>query len=71
MCSSSGGQLYEHNFWYNHSLLVADWYAGQDGTPFHLDLHSDQNYMKMYGPKNIKYLRCRLENLQSGINDVG
>jgi len=23
MCSSSGGQLYEYNFWYNHSVLVA------------------------------------------------
>jgi len=32
MCSPSGGQLYEYNFWYNHSVLVAVWYAGQDGT---------------------------------------
>ena len=32
MCSSSGGQLYEYNFWYNHSVLVAVRYAGQDGT---------------------------------------
>jgi len=32
MCSSSGGQLYEYNFWYNHSALVAVRYAGQDGT---------------------------------------
>jgi len=23
MCSSSVGQLYEYNFWYNHSVLVA------------------------------------------------
>jgi hypothetical protein len=23
MCSSSGGQLYEYNFWYNHSVFVA------------------------------------------------
>jgi hypothetical protein len=30
MSSSSGGQLYEYNFWYNHSVLVR--YAGQDGT---------------------------------------
>jgi hypothetical protein len=30
MCSSSGGQLYEYNFWYNHSVLVAFRYAGQD-----------------------------------------
>jgi len=22
MCSSSGGQLYEYNFWYNQSVLV-------------------------------------------------
>jgi hypothetical protein len=40
MCSSSGRQLYEYNFWYNHSVLMADWYAGQDGT--HLDLHTRQ-----------------------------
>ena len=37
MCSSSGGQLYEYNFWYNHSVLVAVRYAGQE---FHLDLHT-------------------------------
>jgi hypothetical protein len=29
MCSSSGGQLYEYNFWYNHSVLVAIRYAGK------------------------------------------
>jgi hypothetical protein len=23
LCSSSGGQLYEYNFWYNHSVIVA------------------------------------------------
>jgi len=23
MCSSSRGKLYEYNFWYNHSVLVA------------------------------------------------
>jgi len=23
MCSSSGGQLYEYNFWYYYSVLVA------------------------------------------------
>ena len=32
LCSSSGGQLYEYNFWYNHSVLVAVRYAGKDGT---------------------------------------
>jgi len=32
MCSSSGGQLYEYDFWYNHFMLVAVWYAVQDGT---------------------------------------
>jgi len=30
MCSSSGGQVYEYNFWYNHSVLVAVRYAGQE-----------------------------------------
>ena len=38
VCSSSGGQMYEYNFWDNHSVLVAVRYAGQDGT--HLDLHT-------------------------------
>ena len=23
VCSSSGGQLYEYNFWYNHCVIVA------------------------------------------------
>jgi len=32
MCSSSGGQLYEYNFWYNHSVLVAVRHAGQPLT---------------------------------------
>jgi len=32
MCSYSGGQLYEYNFWYNYSVLVAVRYAGHDGT---------------------------------------
>jgi len=32
MCSSSGEQLYEYNIWYDHSVLVAVRYAGQDGT---------------------------------------
>jgi len=32
MCSSSGRQLYEYNFWYSHSVLVAVRYAGQ-GVP--------------------------------------
>jgi len=33
LCSSSEGQLYEFNFWCNHSVLVAVRYA------LHLDLH--------------------------------
>jgi len=37
LCSSSGGQLYEYNFWYNHCVLVVVRYAGQVG---HLDLHT-------------------------------
>jgi len=32
MCPFSGRQLHEYNFWYNHSVLVAVRYAGQDGT---------------------------------------
>ena len=34
LCSSSGGQLYEYNFWYNHSVLVAVRYTGRDGTGY-------------------------------------
>ena len=35
MCSSSGGQMYENNFWYDHSVLVAVRYEGprQSWTP--------------------------------------
>jgi hypothetical protein len=29
LCSSSGGHLYQYNFWYNHCVLVAVRYAGQ------------------------------------------
>ena len=29
LCSSSGGQLYLYNFWYNYSVLVVVRYAGQ------------------------------------------
>ena len=25
LCSSSGGQLYEYNFWYNHSENTCEW----------------------------------------------
>jgi len=32
MCSSSGGQLYEYNLWYNHSVLVAVQYTGRPLT---------------------------------------
>jgi len=32
LCSSSGGQLYEYNFWYNHSVLVAVRYTGRPLT---------------------------------------
>jgi len=35
MCSSSGGQMYEYNFWYNYSVSVAVRYTGRPLT------HSD------------------------------
>jgi hypothetical protein len=51
--------LYDYNFWYDHSVLeavryagqdgtvVAVWYSGQDGTvpswQFRLDLHNGQS----------------------------
>jgi len=44
MCSSSGGQLYEYNFWYNHCVLVAVRYAGQEGTSADLTV-SDNRHM--------------------------
>jgi hypothetical protein len=34
MCSSSGGQLYEFNFWYYYSVLVAGRYAGKELTAY-------------------------------------
>jgi len=40
LCSSSEGQLYYYNFWYNHSVIVAVRYAGQEGTEFLIDLHT-------------------------------
>ena len=52
MCSSSGGQLYEYNFWYNHSVLVAVRYLGQDGTPswptFRAATNTEWLYQKLY-----------------------
>ena len=32
LCSSSGGQFYEYNVWYNHSVLVAVRYTGRPLT---------------------------------------
>jgi len=32
VCLFSGGQLYEYNFWYNHSVLVAVRYTGRPLT---------------------------------------
>jgi hypothetical protein len=37
--------LYKYNFWYNHSVIVAVRYAGQDGIPFHLDLHTGRTFL--------------------------
>jgi hypothetical protein len=33
LCSSSGGQLYEYNFWYSNSVSVAVRYVGRDMEP--------------------------------------
>jgi len=52
LCSSSGGQLYEYNFWYNHSMLVTVRYASQDGVPSWLAYRTATNtewlYQKLY-----------------------
>jgi len=44
MCSSSEGQLYEYNFWYDHSVLVAVQYSGQVGylPEFYEDVQSER-----------------------------
>ena len=49
MCLSSGWQLYEYNFWYNHSVLVAIRYAG-------LDLHTGRPLTQ------IDYTRTQLSS---------
>jgi hypothetical protein len=40
MCSSSGGQLYEYNFWYNHSEICVYIFNATitDANAGHLDL---------------------------------
>jgi hypothetical protein len=57
MCSSSGGQLYEYNFWYNHSVLVAVRYAGQDGTSRWI---TDNYQFHIRGRRKISFLHDRL-----------
>jgi len=52
MCSSSGGQLYEYNFWHNHSVLVGVWYAVQDGAGYLPE------FLKMQCLKNIKFYKA-------------
>jgi len=51
ICSSSGGQLYEYNFWYNHSVLVVVRYEGQEvpSWPAHRTATNTQwLYQKLY-----------------------
>jgi len=40
VCSSSGGQLYEYNIWYNYCVLVAVQYTGRPLT--------QSNYTRSY-----------------------
>ena len=51
-CSSSGIQLYEYNFWYKRSVLVAVQYAGRDGIPsrpaYRTATNSEELYQKLY-----------------------
>jgi hypothetical protein len=54
MCSSSGEQLYEYNFWYNHSILVAVWYTDQEETAvpswpaYRTVINTEWLYQKLY-----------------------
>ena len=71
MCSSSRGQLYEYNLWYNHSVLVAVQYTGRPLTVRNMQriqinisqkklcikLFTYRNYTKMHGQENIKKSR--------------
>ena len=48
MFSSSGGQLYEYNFWYNHCVLVAVRYAGQEVPAYRTATNTQWLYQKLY-----------------------
>jgi len=45
---SLGGKLYEYNFWYNHSVLVAFRYAGRDGPAYRKATNTEWLYQKLY-----------------------
>jgi len=60
MCSSSGGKLFDYNFLYNHPVVVAVRYAGQDGTHFHLDLHTGRTLTQDYTRSCINPLNAEL-----------
>jgi hypothetical protein len=47
LCSSSGGQLYEYNFWYNHSVLVVSWGWAHSCSKHVEDLNKLKYYRKI------------------------
>jgi hypothetical protein len=52
LCSSSGGQLYWYNIWYNYCVIVAVWYAGQEVVPYcpayRMATNTEWLYQKLY-----------------------
>ena len=67
LCSSSGGQSYEYNFWYNYCVLVAIRYAGQDGTDLGfvspcIIIHSNKSTNQMH--QSLRFIARRLNTAQ-------
>jgi len=67
MCSSPGGQLYEYNFWFNHSMLVAVRYADQDGKVFYIYLGLHVRYFLFFTVLKIIFIPKNLINFPNVI----
>jgi len=48
MCSSSGGQLYEYNSWYNYFVLVAVQYVGLSWSAYRTATNTGWLCQKLY-----------------------
>jgi hypothetical protein len=62
--SSSGRQLYEHNFWYNQIVLVAFQYAGPSRPAYRMATNTDWLYRKLYSNN------CPLEDERKGARNM-